>query len=184
MGPRTGLEHEGVPQMSTNTSRAAERLTTTKDTAGVTVRMTPQGLRRLAETGTLESLRRQIPRLLPEQRNELLKLLSPTLRTQLAGVPAGRARTAGRPPKAPAADSPVAIARAHAGLNKHELAVAAGVRDGAVANIEERGLSTAPTTMARYLAPLGARVEVVVTHRDGEVDRFLVTPESNTTDSR
>lgn len=119
-----------------------------------------------------------------DQHAQLLKLLAPEVRAQLQDVAPARPRPGrlGRPPKAPAPDSPIARAMARAnggkGMTKREVARALGVGDAAVGNAEARGIAAAPPTIAKYLAPTGARLELVVTHADGEEERFPVTPDA------
>lgn len=169
---------------ATDRERASRRLTTTKDTAGVRVRMKPEGLRKLAERSDVDRLRRQIPLLEADQHAELLALLAPEIREQLKDTAPARPRPGrvGRPPKPPAAGSPIARALARAnggkGMTKREVARALGVGDAAVGNAESRGIAAAPPTIAKYLAPTGARLELVVTHADGEEERFPVTPDA------
>jgi hypothetical protein len=164
--------------------QARHRLTTTSKTAGVRVRMKPEGLQRLAERGDVAMLRQQIPMLEADQHAQLLQLLTPAVRRELQDVaPASpRPRRVGRPPKAPAEDSPIARAMARAnggrGMTKREVARALGVGDAAVGNAEARGLAAAPPTIAKYLAPTGARLSLVVTHADGTEERFPVEPDA------
>lgn len=168
--------------MGTTTDHDRARFTTTGDTAGVRVRMTPEGLRKLAARGNVERLRLQIPRMESDQVAELLELVDPTVRAQIQDVQAAPPSRRGRPPAPAPTDSPVARARERAGIGrpmtKRELAQALGVRDSAVGNIEARGLAAAPPTIAKYLEPTGARLEFVVTHADGHKDRFPVAPDS------
>lgn len=164
--------------------RTRQRLTTTSNTAGVRVRMKPEGLAKLAERGDVAALRQQISMLEADQHAQLLELLAPAVRKQLENVAPARPRTGrlGRPPKAPAPGSPIARAMARAndgrGMTKREVARALGVGDAAVGNAEARGLAAAPPTIAKYLAPTGARLSLVVTHADGTEERFPVEPDA------
>jgi hypothetical protein len=63
-------------------------------------------------------------------------------------------------------------------MTKREVARALGVGDAAVGNAEARGLAAAPPTIAKYLAPTGARLSLVVTHADGTEERFPVEPDA------
>ena len=164
---------------ASDTSTARERLTTTENTSGVRVRLKPEGLVKLAQRGDVAKLRKQIPMLEADQLAELLELLDPAIRDQVQDVqPAPPRPRIGRPPMAPAEGSPIAQARAASGMTKRELARALDVRDSAITNVEARGLAAAPPTIAKYLAPTGARLELVVTHPDGHQERYPVAPDA------
>lgn len=159
----------------TNTaSTARERLVTSRQTGGVTVRLKPEGIAKLVAAGNAgdtAKLQRLLPRLAEEQRPLLLEQLSDEARAAVLQQPR---RRPGKPQGEASKSSPVAIARDHTGTTQAGLAERLGKRDSAVRNAEARGFGVTLTTLAEYLDGLDARVEVVITHADGTEARIPV----------
>lgn len=160
------------------TSTARERLVTTPDTGGVTVRLNAEGIAKLlaaGKRGDVARLQRLVPRLDAEQRELLLEQLDADTRAAVSAAPA--TRRAGRPAGAMSRSSPVAIARSHDHVTQAELAKRLGKRDSAVRGAEARGFGVKLSTLAEYAGGVGARVDVVITHADGTEARIPVPRE-------
>lgn len=163
-----------MTNQTNTTSTPRDRLVTSRQTGGVTVRLKPDALAELVSAGNAgdtAKLQRLLPRLAEEQRPQVLEQLTPEARTAvLEEAP----RRPGKPQGETSKASPVAIARDHTGATQAQLAERLGKRDSAVRNAEARGFGVKLSTLAEYLEGLDARVDVVITHADGTEARIPV----------
>jgi hypothetical protein len=149
-------------------STLKDRLITTKDAVGVRVLLSDEGFATLAaeiKAGNTARLERVRSRLDEDQLEQLLSLTdNDTATRRRRGRPAGQTSSA----------SPVAIARSYEHLSQAELGARLGKGDSAVRNAEARGFGVTLETLAEYVAGIGGKVDVIITHADGTEARIPV----------